>query len=80
MFLLRKRPFRGQPIYPNHKEREAMILSSYAGILMVRKRTLFVYMKMLYFLCTFRYECIFTFSLTNAYKCVRCTDIKCFIF
>ncbi|XP_070279398.1 uncharacterized protein C2orf80 homolog isoform X2 [Myotis yumanensis] len=30
-----KRPFRGRPIYPNHREREAMILSSYAGILMV---------------------------------------------
>ncbi|XP_006082523.1 uncharacterized protein C2orf80 homolog [Myotis lucifugus] len=29
-----KRPFRGRPIYPNHREREAMILSSYAGILM----------------------------------------------
>ncbi|XP_069902019.1 uncharacterized protein C2orf80 homolog isoform X4 [Globicephala melas] len=30
-----KMPFRGRPIYPNHREREAMILSSYAGILMV---------------------------------------------
>ncbi|XP_043766163.1 uncharacterized protein C2orf80 homolog isoform X1 [Cervus elaphus] len=29
-----KMSFRGRPIYPNHKEREAMILSSYAGILM----------------------------------------------
>ncbi|KAM7104998.1 uncharacterized protein C2orf80 homolog [Molossus nigricans] len=29
-----KRPFRGRPTYPNHREREAMILSSYAGILM----------------------------------------------
>ncbi|TKC50761.1 hypothetical protein EI555_017890 [Monodon monoceros] len=29
-----KMPFRGRPIYPNHREREAMILSSYAGILM----------------------------------------------
>nr|XP_019582493.1 PREDICTED: uncharacterized protein C2orf80 homolog isoform X2 [Rhinolophus sinicus] len=29
-----KRPFRARPIYPNHREREAMILSSYAGILM----------------------------------------------
>ncbi|XP_014401559.1 PREDICTED: uncharacterized protein C2orf80 homolog isoform X2 [Myotis brandtii] len=29
-----KRPFRGRRIYPNHREREAMILSSYAGILM----------------------------------------------
>ncbi|XP_037706282.1 uncharacterized protein C2orf80-like isoform X3 [Choloepus didactylus] len=29
-----KMPFGGRPIYPNHKEREAMILSSYAGILM----------------------------------------------
>ncbi|KAI4544389.1 hypothetical protein MG293_004655 [Ovis ammon polii] len=26
--------FRGRPVYPNHREREAMILSSYAGILM----------------------------------------------
>ncbi|KAB0388493.1 hypothetical protein E2I00_012710 [Balaenoptera physalus] len=31
---LEKMPFRGRPIYPNHREREAMILSSYAGILM----------------------------------------------
>uniref|UniRef100_A0ABI0NKH6 Chromosome 2 C2orf80 homolog n=1 Tax=Bos taurus TaxID=9913 RepID=A0ABI0NKH6_BOVIN len=30
----RKMSFRGRPIYPNHREREAMILSSYAGILM----------------------------------------------
>ncbi|XP_054442169.1 uncharacterized protein C2orf80 homolog [Pteronotus mesoamericanus] len=29
-----KRPFCGRPVYPNHREREAMILSSYAGILM----------------------------------------------
>ncbi|XP_006921540.1 uncharacterized protein C2orf80 homolog [Pteropus alecto] len=29
-----KRPFRGRLTYPNHREREAMILSSYAGILM----------------------------------------------
>ncbi|XP_017402210.1 uncharacterized protein C2orf80 homolog isoform X1 [Cebus imitator] len=29
-----KIPFHGRPIYPNHREREAMILSSYAGILM----------------------------------------------
>ncbi|XP_057602485.1 uncharacterized protein C2orf80 homolog [Hippopotamus amphibius kiboko] len=29
-----KMSFRGRPIYPNHREREAMILSSYAGILM----------------------------------------------
>ncbi|XP_077011012.1 uncharacterized protein C2orf80 homolog [Tamandua tetradactyla] len=29
-----KMPFGGRPIYPNRKEREAMILSSYAGILM----------------------------------------------
>ncbi|XP_036885723.1 uncharacterized protein C2orf80 homolog [Sturnira hondurensis] len=29
-----KRLFPGRPMYPNHKEREAMILSSYAGILM----------------------------------------------
>ncbi|XP_019508453.1 PREDICTED: uncharacterized protein C2orf80 homolog [Hipposideros armiger] len=29
-----KRPFHARPIYPNHREREAMILSSYAGILM----------------------------------------------
>ncbi|XP_058404586.1 uncharacterized protein C2orf80 homolog [Diceros bicornis minor] len=29
-----KMPFRGRPIYPNHREREAMILSSYAGLLM----------------------------------------------
>ncbi|KAG8521043.1 putative protein C2orf80 [Galemys pyrenaicus] len=29
-----KMPFRGRPIYPNRKEREAMILSSYAGVLM----------------------------------------------
>ncbi|XP_035161386.1 uncharacterized protein C2orf80 homolog isoform X5 [Callithrix jacchus] len=29
-----KMPFHGRPIYPNRKEREAMILSSYAGILM----------------------------------------------
>lgn len=29
-----KRPFRGRPMHPNHREREAMILSSYAGILM----------------------------------------------
>ncbi|XP_058563136.1 uncharacterized protein C2orf80 homolog isoform X8 [Neofelis nebulosa] len=27
-------PFHGRPTYPNRKEREAMILSSYAGILM----------------------------------------------
>ncbi|KAK2491862.1 hypothetical protein MC885_006395 [Smutsia gigantea] len=32
-----KMPFRSQPTYPNHREREAMILSSYAGILMVRR-------------------------------------------
>ncbi|XP_045336946.1 gamma-crystallin A isoform X2 [Leopardus geoffroyi] len=30
-----KMPFHGRPTYPNRKEREAMILSSYAGILMV---------------------------------------------
>ncbi|XP_030658959.1 uncharacterized protein C2orf80 homolog isoform X2 [Nomascus leucogenys] len=30
-----KMPFHGRPIYPNRREREAMILSSYAGILMV---------------------------------------------
>ncbi|XP_054404548.1 uncharacterized protein C2orf80 homolog isoform X6 [Pongo abelii] len=29
-----KMPFHGRPIYPNRREREAMILSSYAGILM----------------------------------------------
>ncbi|XP_006903074.1 PREDICTED: uncharacterized protein C2orf80 homolog [Elephantulus edwardii] len=29
-----KIPFHGKPIYPNHTERKAMILSSYAGILM----------------------------------------------
>uniref|UniRef100_A0A8C3WQQ4 Chromosome 2 open reading frame 80 n=1 Tax=Catagonus wagneri TaxID=51154 RepID=A0A8C3WQQ4_9CETA len=29
-----KMPFRGRPTYPNQREREAMILSSYAGILM----------------------------------------------
>ncbi|XP_054535241.1 uncharacterized protein C2orf80 homolog isoform X4 [Pan troglodytes] len=29
-----KIPFHGRPIYPNRREREAMILSSYAGILM----------------------------------------------
>ncbi|XP_068824579.1 uncharacterized protein C2orf80 homolog [Capricornis sumatraensis] len=29
-----KMSFRGRPVYPNHREREAMILSSYAGILM----------------------------------------------
>ncbi|XP_066201663.1 uncharacterized protein C2orf80 homolog [Saccopteryx leptura] len=29
-----KKPFHDRPIYPNHREREAMILSSYAGILM----------------------------------------------
>ncbi|KAM9663662.1 uncharacterized protein C2orf80 homolog [Trichechus inunguis] len=29
-----KMPFHGKPIYPNRIEREAMILSSYAGILM----------------------------------------------
>ncbi|XP_055254760.1 uncharacterized protein C2orf80 homolog [Moschus berezovskii] len=29
-----KMSFRSRPIYPNHREREAMILSSYAGILM----------------------------------------------
>ncbi|XP_023115415.1 uncharacterized protein C2orf80 homolog isoform X3 [Felis catus] len=29
-----KMPFHGRPTYPNRKEREAMILSSYAGILM----------------------------------------------
>nr|XP_031534039.1 uncharacterized protein C2orf80 homolog isoform X2 [Vicugna pacos] len=32
-----KMPFWGRPIYPNHREREAMILSSYAGILMVSR-------------------------------------------
>nr|XP_019582495.1 PREDICTED: uncharacterized protein C2orf80 homolog isoform X4 [Rhinolophus sinicus] len=36
-----KRPFRARPIYPNHREREAMILSSYAGILMVPHATPF---------------------------------------
>ncbi|XP_040497265.1 uncharacterized protein C2orf80 homolog isoform X2 [Ursus maritimus] len=30
-----KMPFHDRPVYPNRKEREAMILSSYAGILMV---------------------------------------------
>nr|KAF6493933.1 gonad development associated 1 [Rousettus aegyptiacus] len=34
MKKLLKRPFCGRLIYPNHREREAMILSSYAGILM----------------------------------------------
>ncbi|XP_073927688.1 uncharacterized protein C2orf80 homolog [Castor canadensis] len=29
-----KMPFHGRPIYPNRREREAMILSSYAGLLM----------------------------------------------
>ncbi|XP_022356114.1 uncharacterized protein C2orf80 homolog [Enhydra lutris kenyoni] len=29
-----KMPFHDRPVYPNRKEREAMILSSYAGILM----------------------------------------------
>ncbi|XP_070098281.1 uncharacterized protein C2orf80 homolog isoform X7 [Equus caballus] len=29
-----KMPFRGRPIYTNRREREAMILSSYAGLLM----------------------------------------------
>ncbi|XP_007964237.3 uncharacterized protein C2orf80 homolog isoform X2 [Chlorocebus sabaeus] len=29
-----KMPFCGRPMYPNRREREAMILSSYAGILM----------------------------------------------
>ncbi|KAM8789843.1 LOW QUALITY PROTEIN: uncharacterized protein C2orf80 homolog [Rhynchonycteris naso] len=29
-----KKSFHDRPIYPNHREREAMILSSYAGILM----------------------------------------------
>nr|XP_017518750.2 uncharacterized protein C2orf80 homolog isoform X2 [Manis javanica] len=29
-----KMPFCSRPTYPNHREREAMILSSYAGILM----------------------------------------------
>ncbi|KAM5228730.1 uncharacterized protein C2orf80 homolog [Ctenodactylus gundi] len=29
-----KLPLRGRPTYPNYREREAMILSSYAGILM----------------------------------------------
>uniref|UniRef100_A0A8C8YYK5 Chromosome 2 open reading frame 80 n=1 Tax=Prolemur simus TaxID=1328070 RepID=A0A8C8YYK5_PROSS len=29
-----KMPLRGRPTYPNRREREAMILSSYAGILM----------------------------------------------
>lgn len=29
-----KLPLHGRPIYPNYREREAMILSSYAGILM----------------------------------------------
>lgn len=29
-------PFRGRPIYTNRREREAMILSSYAGLLMNR--------------------------------------------
>ncbi|XP_070364587.1 uncharacterized protein C2orf80 homolog isoform X6 [Equus asinus] len=29
-----KMPFRGRPIYANRREREAMILSSYAGLLM----------------------------------------------
>ncbi|XP_070098273.1 uncharacterized protein C2orf80 homolog isoform X1 [Equus caballus] len=31
-----KMPFRGRPIYTNRREREAMILSSYAGLLMNR--------------------------------------------
>ncbi|XP_014691907.1 uncharacterized protein C2orf80 homolog isoform X2 [Equus asinus] len=31
-----KMPFRGRPIYANRREREAMILSSYAGLLMNR--------------------------------------------
>ncbi|XP_064228888.1 uncharacterized protein C2orf80 homolog isoform X3 [Aotus nancymaae] len=34
MKKLLKMPFHGRPIYPNRREREAMILSSYAGILM----------------------------------------------
>ncbi|XP_045151975.1 uncharacterized protein C2orf80 homolog isoform X2 [Echinops telfairi] len=29
-----KMPLHGRPVYPNHREREAMILSSYAGLLM----------------------------------------------
>ncbi|KAF6361138.1 gonad development associated 1 [Rhinolophus ferrumequinum] len=41
MKKLLKRPFRARPIYPNHREREAMILSSYAGILMVPQATPF---------------------------------------
>ncbi|XP_033620479.1 uncharacterized protein C2orf80 homolog isoform X6 [Fukomys damarensis] len=31
---MRKLPLHSRPIYPNYREREAMILSSYAGILM----------------------------------------------
>ncbi|XP_034498401.1 uncharacterized protein C2orf80 homolog [Ailuropoda melanoleuca] len=34
MKRLLKMPFHDRPVYPNRKEREAMILSSYAGILM----------------------------------------------
>lgn len=56
---LRKMPFCSRPTYPNHREREAMILSSYAGILMVRKRTLFTYMGILHLPNAFLYECIF---------------------
>lgn len=72
--------FRGRPIYPNHKEREAMILSSYAGILMVRKRTLFASMKILYLQYSFYIkEYLFYFS-TSVSKYLKFIEIKFFIF
>lgn len=43
LFPLRRAPLHDRPVYPNRKEREALILSSYAGVLMVRERALHVY-------------------------------------
>lgn len=72
--------FRGRPIYPNHREREAMILSSYAGILMVRKRTLFASMKILHLQCAFYIkEYLFYFS-ANVSKYVKFIESKFLIF
>lgn len=43
LFPLRRAPLHDRPVYPSRKEREALILSSYAGVLMVRERALHAY-------------------------------------
>lgn len=53
IFPLRKAPLHGRPMYPNRREREAVILSSYAGVLMVRKRALSMWTLYVWFVVLF---------------------------